>query len=194
MLIWCVPGNTTGEERLENFLKHLRNMTGHFTQTVTVNGKESASQAASGTFALSRPGKFKWEIQKPDYQSIVSNGATVWIYDKGLEQVTIQPLSNNTPIGILGVLLGNNNLKKDFEIRECVYKGYEAVELIPKGEAGFTRAVLAFANDLIREVVISDAFGQESRYVFSSINAKATFKQNTFEFKPPAGVDIIENR
>ncbi len=50
-------------------------------------------QITEGEMALERPGKFLWQINKPDQQLLVSDGKQLWIYDKDLEQVIIQPVN-----------------------------------------------------------------------------------------------------
>ena len=192
-LLWCVPGNPSGELALRTFLKNLRNLTGTFTQTVTVGGVEKKSEAASGTFAFSRPGKFVWEIRQPEFTSIVSNGRKVWIYDKALEQVTVQKLGKGVPVGILEVLLGESDITRDFEVKDVSQDAVQAVQLVPKKDAGFVRAVLSFEKDKLTECTVEDAFGQVSRYRFASLDASVRFTSKNFEFTIPEGVDVIEN-
>ena len=55
-------------------------------QTVTdKNGR--LVQQASGEFAIARPGKFRWSVDKPYQQLLVGDGERVWIYDPDLNQV-----------------------------------------------------------------------------------------------------------
>ncbi len=42
-------------------------------------------QSANGTFELSRPGKFRWNVEKPYKQLLVGDGQRVWVYRRGPE-------------------------------------------------------------------------------------------------------------
>ena len=44
---------------------------------------------------------------EPAAQSIISNGIHLWIYDPDLEQVIIEPYSNNPEANPISLLLGN---------------------------------------------------------------------------------------
>ena len=48
---------------------------------------------SSGTLAISRPGKFRWEVTSPEQELIVSDGKTMWMYSPFIEQVTLLNLS-----------------------------------------------------------------------------------------------------
>ena len=78
-------------------------MTANFTQVV-MSSDGTTLQQSTGTMAISRPGKFRWETLTPMKQSIVTNGQTVWIYDPALQQVVIRKLNQSisqTPILLL---------------------------------------------------------------------------------------------
>ena len=46
----------------------------------------------AGTMQFSRPGKFRWEYDKPYEQLIVGDGGKLWIYDRDLNQVIVRKL------------------------------------------------------------------------------------------------------
>ncbi len=69
--------------------------------------------------ALQRPGKFRWEVVKPNAQLIIANGSRLWIYDPDLEQVIIRAFKHatgQTP----ALLLSDDNatLSKDFNVQQ----------------------------------------------------------------------------
>ena len=73
-------------ERLRAFIHDTQTARASFTQSVTdQNGR--LKQQASGEFAISRPGKFRWSVDKPYQQLLVGDGERVWIYDPDLNQV-----------------------------------------------------------------------------------------------------------
>ena len=79
--------HATGSDRLQTFMNSTRSMRAHFEQTIVDrNGK--LTQTSNGTFEFARPGRFRWVYLKPDPQTIVSDGQTLWLYDPELNQVT----------------------------------------------------------------------------------------------------------
>jgi hypothetical protein len=62
-----------------------------FTQTVIAkSGRKPQKSPAS--FALQRPGKFRWSYDKPYKQLLVSDGSKLWSYDPDLNQVSVKKL------------------------------------------------------------------------------------------------------
>ncbi|MBO4575917.1 MAG: outer membrane lipoprotein chaperone LolA, partial [Neisseriaceae bacterium] len=107
-----------GIAAVKAFNDKTQSFAGDFTQTVKNAKKTTTSQ---GTFAVLRPGFFKWTYQKPDEQLIVGDGNSVWLYDKELAQVTQrkqQAVLGASPAAILAdkaALENNFTLKNDGE-------------------------------------------------------------------------------
>ena len=62
------------------------------TVTFTIIRNGQTIDEASGTLAISRPDRFRWDYRKPYQQVIVADGTRIWIYDSDLEQVTVRKL------------------------------------------------------------------------------------------------------
>ena len=95
------PANALTDFR--SYTRDLNVLSGGFTQEVRdKNGR--VSRQSTGTFAIARPGKFRFVYEKPYKQTIVSDGTTVWLYDEDLNQVTIKKLGdtiNEQPLALL---------------------------------------------------------------------------------------------
>lgn len=63
----------TPEQKLKAFLARASTLESHFVQ-VQVDEKGNAGKRSEGTFSLQRPGKFRWNYEKPHHQEIVSSG------------------------------------------------------------------------------------------------------------------------
>ena len=88
----------------KSYTRDLASLTGTFTQEVRdKNGR--VSRQSAGTFAIARPGKFRFVYQKPYKQTIVSDGITVWLHDEDLNQVTIKKLGETVTEQPLALLL-----------------------------------------------------------------------------------------
>lgn len=96
-----------GLESLEAFVKTVKSGRAEFTQTVTApprEGQAGRTKTSTGTFEFQRPGKFKFDYQKPFAQSIVADGKTLWLYDADLNQVTQRTQSQalgSTPAALI---------------------------------------------------------------------------------------------
>lgn len=105
-------------DALSAMLNNVHAMRADFVQTIYDN-RNKAIQQSSGHMALSRPGKFRWEVVKPIPQLIIANGSRLWVYDKDLEQVTIRVLqegAGDAPALLLSHV--NTQIGKDFTVSE----------------------------------------------------------------------------
>lgn len=179
---------------LNHFFTDLKSLSANFEQTVQ-NSQLNAVERASGTLWIQRPGKFRWNYDKPYLQEIVSNGDKLWIYDADLEQVTIKKVNKtlgNTP----ALLLSNDKpIDESFTIQQ-MDKGLSLnwVELIPKdSEAGFNNIRLGFNESHLREMLLEDNLGQTTRLVFSELKRNQSLSSELFGFIPPKNADIFDS-
>ena len=103
--------------QLKSFLKASASLTADFKQ-VSYNKAGQVGQSSFGQFYLSRPGKFRWNYQKPFAQEIVSNSEKVWFYDVDLEQVTSKPLDDSLGATPALLLTGQVNIDEKFNLEE----------------------------------------------------------------------------
>jgi len=182
-------------QRLHNFLAKAASLQADFRQVV-VNEKGETGKPSSGEFYLQRPGKFRWDYTKPYQQQIVSNGGKVWFYDVDLAQVTAKKL--NQAIGSTPALLlsGEVALEKNFTIQsQDKEEGLYWIKLIPKEEeSGFKYVLIGLDGDTLAGMELSDNFGQSTRIYFSNLKLGAKLDAAKFDFKPPAGVDVFEDK
>ena len=59
-----------------------------FFQVSTITAMD-ITDTATGRIFVKRPGMMRWEYQKPEPQTIVTNGSTLWIYRPEDQQVMI---------------------------------------------------------------------------------------------------------
>ena len=83
----CLFSQSAGE-LLQEKLNAIKSMTAQFNQIVKAKKREISR--SSGTMALQRPGKFRWETKDPMEQLVVADGKKMWVYDVDLEQVTVK--------------------------------------------------------------------------------------------------------
>ena len=143
--------------------------------------------------SFQRPGRFHWAYQEPYEQAVISDGETLWIFDKDLEQVTVRAVEGNlnqTPIMLLNE---PDRLQESFDILLLSdYAGEIHFGLTPKNEdAGFKHILLIFSDSVLVGMEIQDAFDQFNRLTFHNVALNRSLEDELFQFTPPEGVDII---
>ncbi|MEO8223442.1 MAG: outer membrane lipoprotein chaperone LolA, partial [Gammaproteobacteria bacterium] len=88
----AAPAAESGEARLRGFLKDVQSLDGSFRQQV-IDSRGQVLEDASGTVAMQKPGRFRWNYLKPFERVIVADGEKVWLYEADLDQVTIRRLT-----------------------------------------------------------------------------------------------------
>lgn len=175
---------------LKKQLNELNTMRANFSQK-TLTDNSDYFDSASGNMALSKPGKFRWETQKPNEQLILADGKWIWIYDKDLEQATKQlqetTNSNNPALFLSGDVsdLGTR-FKVSFEKDHFILSASSEEDMFQSME-------LYFENDAIKKMIVKTRLGQTSVFTFSNIEKNIMLPTDLFGFVPPKGTDIIEN-
>lgn len=98
-----------GQQKVEGFLQGLQSLQAQFKQTLTDRNGQTVEEA-SGTLAIRRPDRFRWDYRQPNEQLIVADGARIWLYDADLEQVTVRKLDDTLSATPAMLLSGQGNL------------------------------------------------------------------------------------
>jgi outer membrane lipoprotein carrier protein len=180
-------------DQLREFATATRSARGEFSQT-QVRGNGRAGDSATGTFAFSRPGRFRWEVDKPYEQLIVTDGERLHFYDKDLRQVTVRKVGDAISATPAAILFGSNDLDTAFVLKEAgTADGLEWLEAVPKArDSGFERIRIGFRASLPEAMEVRDAFGQTTRFAFRGIERNPSIDPAQFRFVPPRGVDVVQ--
>lgn len=177
---------------LKHFLSGTKTLRADFSQMV-ISKSGRKPQQSSGTVSISRPGKLRWEIQKPYPQLIVGDGDKFWIYDQELAQVTVKKAGQalgSTPAALLS---GSNDLERNFTLKELPEAdGLLWIEAIPKNtDSGFDKVRLGMSGKELKAMELHDSFGQITHVRFSALERNLQLPATHFRFVPPAGVDVV---
>ncbi len=181
--------------RLKSFLASSASLAADFKQ-ISFDKSGRPAQNSFGKFYLSRPGKFRWNYQKPFAQEIVSNAGKVWFYDADLEQVTVKQLDDSLGSTPALLLTGEVDIEEKFILQEQGKEddGMNWVKLSPKNEeSGFKYILIGLNGNQLGGMELSDNFGQLTRIYFSNIQLNPKLDEALFNFKAPKGVDVFEN-
>ena len=179
-------------DQLHQFLQGTNTLRAEFAQAVIGKGGRKPQQSF-GTVAISRPGKLRWDIQKPSPQLIIGDGEKIWIYDAELKQVSVRPAGKAIGGSPAALLAGKNDLEKNFTLEDAgEAEGMNWVAATPKaGDSGFEKVRLGFVGAELRAMELADSFGQTTLIHFSKIERNPVLPAALFKFTPPAGADVI---
>lgn len=178
--------------QLRAFVKDVRSASGSFTQsTTTAQGGAGAQQ--TGSFAFRRPGNFRWALEKPYEQLVVSDGKELYQYDPDLAQVSVRAAEAAIGNAPAQVLFGSGSIDASFELKPLPGRdGLAWLRAVPRTtDAGFTHMDIGFAEGLPQRIELLDAFGQTTRIEFTTILPNPDLPASVFRFEPPAGVDVV---
>jgi len=195
ILLCLVSATSFADEKsplhqLESFLDNAQSLSAHFKQKL-VDQYGDVMQESAGTLSMQRPGKFRWDYVSPYPQNIISNGKKIWMYDSELEQVNVRPYKQmkSSPVN----LLDNEKLDEQFELESLIFtENQHWVRLTPKNpESDFKQMLVGLQNGKIRSMRFRDNFNQQTDIEFEELLVNPGFKDSHFEFRAPAGSDII---
>ena len=179
-------------EGLKSLLEQTTTARARFAQMVLDKNMKKLQQA-TGTMQFARPGKFRWEYDKPYEQVIVSDGTRVWLYDKDLNQVTVRKYDRALGTSPAALLAGSNEIEKNYRFNTVGSQdGLEWLEAVPRTQdTAFERIRLGFGKAGLEAMELRDQFGQITVIKFTTIERNAKIAPEAFTFTPPKGADVI---
>jgi len=192
LLLASVAADAASIENLKAFLNQTTTAKARFAQII-VDKNLKELQRVTGTMQFQRPGKFRWEYHKPYEQTIVGDGARLWIYDKDLNQVTVRKLDQALGNSPAALLAGNNEIERIYTLTNLGnQEGLDWLEAVPKSqENAFERVRLGFGKGGLEAMELRDAFGQVTIIKFAGLETNPKLPPDTFRFTPPKGADVI---
>ena len=187
----CAAGGAS-IEALKTMFAQTTTARAHFAQIVLDRNMKMLQQA-TGTMQFSRPGRFRWEYDRPYEQVIVSDGAKVWLYDKDLNQVTVRRLDRALGSSPAALLAGSDDIEKSYRLSSLGNQdGLDWLEAVPRTQdTAFERVKLGFGKTGLEAMELRDPFGQITVIKFSTIERNTRLPPETFRFTPPKGADVI---
>ena len=183
----------SAQEQLRAFVATVTSATGSFSQ-YTVNNQGRTQPAQTGVFSFQRPGKFKWAVQKPYEQLVISDGRQVFQFDPDLAQVTERKVDSAIGTSPAAILFGSGSLEQSFDVSALPSKdGIDWLRAKPRtADAGFSRVDIGMKDNLPVRVELLDSFGQTTRVDLSGIAANPQLPAKEFQFVAPKGVDVVK--
>lgn len=197
MLSLCIGGMVhagPGRDAFDAFMQGLTTLEARFEQSVL--DTENARQGLfHGVFTLKRPGRFRWDYVAPEQRHIIADGSSLWIVDDDLNHVTQYPQEMALKGSPATLLLSNEPLEKAFEVAEIGERlDMQWLELLPRDQDGdIVRVLLAFKEQRLLRLELTDTFGQISRFSFFEIKRNPALADELFDYQPPDDWDVLNN-
>jgi outer membrane lipoprotein-sorting protein len=161
------------------YLQGLGSATGRFVQT------DPRGATSQGTYYLSRPGKIRFEYDKPSGLLVVADGNNVNIFDPRLKTFDRYP-QGATPLGLFLA----KQVKLDGRIRvERVTRTQDGFELVLRDSRRPQDGSIALRFDetpmRLTEWTVTDGRGQRTRVRLTSLQPSGGFAKNLFVLRDP---------
>jgi len=165
--------------QVDKYLNALRSLKGRFVQ-VGPDGKTT-----QGTMWLERPGRMRFQYDKPSPLLLVAGHGVVTFYDAQLGQTTNMSVTQ-TPLGLL--LADTISLSGDVTVTDFEHgQGQLLITLVRTKSPGDGSLTLMLNADPLALVgwSVVDAEGRETRLRISDVELGGSFDEGLFKFTDP---------
>ena len=168
----------------------------YFIQESTMKAMD-ITDVASGSIFVKRPGMMRWEYDKPDRQTIITDGKKLWVYKPDDNQVMIGKAPSFFGEGKgAGFLSDMKLIREKFTVyfeKEKSDHDY-VIKLLPKQQTvGIAKIYLAISKTTfkIKKIITQNEYDDEN--VIELVNSKFNLNldESLFSFIVPEGTDVI---
>lgn len=201
------PARAGGLQLLDQFLKNSQSGRAQFVQVVSSPAKTDdqgkttqKTKTSSGQFAFQRPHNFLFEYRKPQAQTLLADGQSLWTIDFDLGQAISRSQANtlaSTPVALIATANHRAVLEKEFVLQEmpATSDGLQWLSATPKAKDSTLAAIRMGFKAVGQQVELStlemtDAFGQQSKMQFSQFEINPTLDKSIFKAKIPPGMEV----
>jgi len=180
----------------------IERMQASFNQ-VTFNATMGKEQSSSGLYYAEKPGKVRWDYEKPDVQHLVVSGGKVLFYVPSDKQLIFSDAREMEELkALLDLLGGQSNVMVRFKARLMAddkrdpKSDHYVVRIVSKRPMGnLLRLDLSINKKtlLVQESTYLDIYGNRTRISFSRIRMPERFKSSLFKLDIPQDVTVIDS-
>jgi outer membrane lipoprotein carrier protein len=179
--------------KVDDHYNHLASLRAHYVEHYTGMGMD---RTESGTLLLKKPGRMRWNYDKPVGKVFVLDGKYAWFYTPGDTQAQRVPAKELDDLrSPLRFLLGHTQLQKELDNLTVTPDGSDfKITGVPKGMAQRVKALTlrVTPTGTIEQMQIEERDGSITAFSFSGIEENVPVKSEDFIFHPPAGVTIVK--
>ena len=186
------PSLNTVLARLQQHYDCSGSLQANFDETLSSPG--GMARTRKGTVYFRKLGRMRWEFAAPSEGTIVSDGNTVYDYEKDLNQVVELPVSKALKSSATAFLLGLGNIRRDFKVSmPAVSSGDGLVHVILTPKLGGDTMELGLdpkSYDIVN-FKLTNQVGGVTELKFSDIRINVALDDSLFRFTVPDGADIV---
>jgi len=185
-------------EVLQTRYDRIKDFTASFTQTHE-GGVLRRTSVESGTVAIKKPGRMRWDYAAPQKKLFISDGRTMFMYFPEDRQVMTFPVpEQDEATSAVLFLLGRGDIGRDFTVRwaEGGSGDAYALRLDPRtrqAEYDWLEVTADRATLQIRTLTAGDAQGGRSIFTFTNFKENPGLADKMFEFTIPRGTEVIKS-
>ena len=198
----ATPGNLdlqTVIDRMQKRYDQAKDFRARFSQNYS-RAAVGRSTLSTGTVAFKKPGRMRWDYDKPEPRMFVSDGRVLWLYEPSEKQAFKQDLKTSQLPAALAFLMGKGKVSDEFEVsfakdakqgRTGDYK----LALSPKRPQSAYKAILFVVDPkefLVRETVLVDSQGNTNHFIFEDLRVNDKVPDSLFKWSPPSGVRVVD--
>jgi outer membrane lipoprotein carrier protein len=186
------PSPDTTLTRLQQRYDCSTSFQANFDETLSSPG--GMARTRKGTVYFRKIGRMRWDFAAPSEGTIVSDGQTVYDYEKDLNQVVELPVNKALKSSATAFLLGLGNIRRDFDVsmpRVSSNDGLVHVILTPKGGGDTMDLGLDPKSYDIVNFKLTNQVGGVTELKFSDIRINVALDDSLFRFTIPEGADIV---
>ena len=147
-----------------------------------------------GWLVLARPNRFRWQVEAPFAQIVLSDGERLWQVDPELNQAVVQPLAGQQAGGWLWIWTHPDRLEQRFivqERRDGPGTGQMLLQARPGQSQGLDSVRLQFEAGRPTRIVSEDALGGRVVIELHRLEIDPPLADDLFRYQPPAGMDVL---
>lgn len=184
-------------EAVDRHYNSLQSLRADFTESYEGAGLR---RVESGEMELLKPGKMRWQYQKPTDKLFITDGKNAFFYIPAQRQVRKVPVKQLDDFrSPMRYLLGHSRLAAEIEgLKFSNDKPVSADDLVLEGvpksmKEVVERLVLELnPQNQITRIRIEQVDGSVTEFLFSNITENVPLTSAAFKFAPPPGVETIE--
>ena len=177
------PQDQADIARIQTYLNGMKSLKARFLQVAPDGG------VTQGTAWLARPGRMRFEYDKPSPLLLVAGHGLVVFHDEQLQQTSNIPIGS-TPLGIL--LADNVALSGAVTLTGLSRQpGQLSVSLVRTASPGDGTLTLIFADPplTLKQWIVLDAQHRETRVSLYDVQLGGTFDARLFDYVDPRALD-----
>jgi outer membrane lipoprotein carrier protein len=180
--------------QVESHYNRAQTLAVDFTETFTVQGR--VRKPESGTLALRKPGRMRWDYSQPAGKVFVSDGKTVYLYtadDRRVERSSLK--ASEDMRAPMAFLLGHLELKKEFASFDAQpAEGGTWLNATAKNDRVPYEKIqmLIVHGGSIRQLKILARDDSQLSFLFTNETVNPALNNKLFEFAIPVGAEVVD--